>query len=163
MNTTVKRSENSVWYYGSMEPAAVGELCYELHQAKCVQDVVYLHLCSGGGDVYSGLAAGSVVRRLGMVTVIVEGACESSAIHVLLSAERRWMTRESYILVHPAQHDIGTTAQDIQDEARFVQQIHDQLATLVMSRTKANAELCRQQKRLRADEALDLGFIDEIV
>ncbi len=126
---------------------------------------------SPGGSVIDGMALFDCiqqVRRAGHhVTTSTIGYAASMAGILLQAGDKRVMGREAYILVHEVSFGAGGKIGEVEDEVKFVKKIQDRVLSIFASRTKlSKRQLDSRWKRkdwwLDSDEALQLGFVDEV-
>ena len=70
------------------------------------QGYIYLHIQSGGGDVYSSLKVVDLItnmnnsKRYMNVNTVIEGEAASAATIISIAGKIRYMTKNSYMLIH---------------------------------------------------------------
>lgn len=134
---------------------------------------VEITFTSPGGDCISGFALWDYLmeyRRKGHhLTTHTLGMAASMAGVLLQAGDVRCMGAESFLLIHELASDwavgkLGT----IEDELDFLHKLQDRLWAVLAARSTLDADevKARAQRRdwwLNATEALDLGFIDQII
>lgn len=134
-----------------------------------------IHLNSVGGEAWAGIGIideliAQSVRGGGShhITIKVRGVAASAAAMILQSADRRVIGRNSQMMIHKGSSGVWGTADDIADEHAWWQASVDQMVDLFLSRTTqiTRNEFMRKINRrdwwLTAEEAVDIGFADEI-
>ncbi len=134
---------------------------------------------SPGGDVFTGMAIASLLaRRKGNTTTTAIGLAASIASIILLAGDKVQMDERAFLMIHDAWAFSAGDASELRKDARLLEKISNQLAELYTGKIKAsgklingNEEETREKVRrmmkaetwLTAQEALDMGLIDEIV
>lgn len=130
-----------------------------------------LILNSPGGSVIYGLALFDYIiglrKRGHYITVVVLGYACSMGSYLLQAADRRVIGRYSMVMIHElSSAAIGSLAQ-IQDEAKYLKLLQSQLYDILAERStlklqQIKSRCARKDWWLTAEEALALGFVDEI-
>lgn len=134
-----------------------------------------IYLNSVGGDAWAGIGIideliSQSLRGGGSheITIKVRGVAASAAAMILQAADRRVMGVNSQLMIHKGSSNVYGTADDIADEHEWWQASVDQMTNLFLSRTdrvSRTAFLRKINRRdwwLSAEEAVDIGFADEV-
>lgn len=134
-----------------------------------------IYLNSVGGEAWAGIGIideliSQSLRGGGSheVTIKVRGVAASAAAMILQAADRRIVGHNSQLMIHKGSSSIAGTADDIADEHAWWQASVDQMVKLFMSRTDSitRSEFLRKINRkdwwLTAEEAVEIGFADEV-
>jgi len=128
-------------------------------------------LNSPGGSVHDGLGLMNQieqVRKQGHeVTIRVLGYAASMAGFILQSADRRIIGKNSRILIHRISRIFGGSASQLEDQRDQMKRLEEQALPKLAQRSKLSVDdiLKRSEHKdwwLTADEALELGFVDEV-
>ena len=135
---------------------------------------VTLNISSPGGEVTEGLAMVDMLEAYeGEVTTLGYGLVASIASVVLLAGDKVRMTPNSFLMIHnPWTLAMGDSA-ELTATADVLAKMEEKLQNIYVSKLeksgKVSGNLALKVKRmmdaetwLTADEALDMGFIDEI-
>jgi ATP-dependent Clp endopeptidase proteolytic subunit ClpP len=126
---------------------------------------------SGGGSVFAGLDIGDLMQQMSdaghRITVVVAGMAASMAGVILQFADHRVIGRNSYLHLHEVSTGAIGKASDLEDTAELAKRLTKQAAAVYARRATLTAdEIYKRMRRrelwLDADEALELGFVDEI-
>lgn len=126
---------------------------------------------SPGGDVVNGLALFDYIqelRRAGhRVTTKALGMAASMAGILLQAGDVRVMSAESWLLIHEASFGVSGSFGDVEDRVKWIERIQDRILDIFAARSKlSKSQIRRRWHRkdwwLSSDEALKLGFIDEV-
>lgn len=165
-------SATDVWIYDVIgddwyDPSLTAkELCQTIAAIDTAE--IVLHLSSPGGSVSDGLAIyNSLLGHPAKVTSRVEGWTASIATIVALAGETVAMYDNSLFMIHnPLMVCVGN-ASELREQADWLDRVGGILSTIYMGRcTKTEDELraaLDAETYLGADEALDWGFVTEVV
>ena len=129
--------------------------------------VINLEINSPGGSVFDGLAIYNMLRASGKtVNVKVMGVAASIASVIAMAGTKISMPANSMIMVHAPSGGVFGTATEMRDMAEVLDKVQASLIGVYMKRTgKTEDEISAMLAKdtwLSADEALALGFADEI-
>jgi ATP-dependent Clp protease protease subunit len=148
-------------------------LKYELDAAQG-GDVRVL-ISSDGGDVTEGVALGSMLEMYpGKVETLGVGLVASIATVPLMSGDVVKMTKNSFLMIHSPWGGAIGTANEMRNTADTLEKMDDMLIDFyvdsIRKRKKAGVdtpmrvkEMMAAETWLTAQQAHDLGFIDEII
>lgn len=148
-------------------------LKYELEAAN--GQPVRVVISSDGGDVTEGVALGSMLEMYpGEVETLGVGLVASIATVPLMSGDVVKMTKNSFLMIHSPWGGAIGTATDMRNTADTLEKMDDMLVEFyvdsIKKRKKAGAdtpmrvkEMMAAETWLTAQQAQDLGFIDEVV
>jgi ATP-dependent Clp endopeptidase proteolytic subunit ClpP len=126
---------------------------------------------SGGGSVFAGLALFDyiqMVRGAGCpVTTTAVGMAASMAGVLLQAGSTRVMSEHSYLMVHEASTATWGKLSELRDEVELIDKLEERMLLILaerstMSAKQIKAKCARRDWWLSAQEALKLGFCDEI-
>jgi ATP-dependent protease ClpP protease subunit len=101
------------------------------------------------------------------VRTIADGVCASAATFILLGGRRRYMTRNSYIMIHQLNMD-GTWGkfEDFKDQLANLQQFMDRFRDIYLRETRIPTEkleeILKRDVYMDADKCLEWKIIDDI-
>lgn len=137
---------------------------------------IIVHLHSRGGDVNEGFAIHDALVSSGKkITVIVEGLCASIATVVFLAGSTRKMTENSEFLIHNPWIDpfslffsgSATDADGLEAIAEDLRIAEDKLVSFYETKTGLDGQtirdLMKEERKITADEALEMKFATEVV
>jgi ATP-dependent protease ClpP protease subunit len=130
--------------------------------------VIDIDLCSGGGDAYTALGFCARIRTSSCATrVVVYGSCQSAAVLILAAGTKRYMTKESWVMVHEDQAVPEGATSLIEVESKQLRAMEDQWSKLLAEYTKTSAKkwakLHKETTYLTPEQCLKLGLIDGVV
>lgn len=136
---------------------------------KDVSDDIELHINSKGGDAFEGMAIMNQLKQYdkGTKTAIIDGFCASAATLPLFAMDHVKAHQTSVFVFHKAATMAFGHANDIRKTADELDTIDGMVTDLYMTKfTGSRAELdalLDEDKIITAQQALEYGFIDEIV
>ncbi|MEI6449792.1 MAG: head maturation protease, ClpP-related [Actinomycetes bacterium] len=142
------------------------ELCQRIAAIDTAE--IVLHLASPGGSVSDGLAIyNALMSHPAAVTSRVEGWTASMATIVALAGETVTMFDNCLFMIHnPLMLCVGN-ARELREQADWLDRVGGIMQAIYMARcTKTEDELqsaLDAETYLSADEALDWGFVTEVV
>lgn len=124
---------------------------------------------SQGGSVFAAIAIYNIIgRHKGPVTIHVVGLAASAAtIITSVPNAKVIMPAGSMMLVHPVRADVGSsTTEELKDAAQNLEKIRASVLGIYSLKTGLSNEILldmmKKESYLTAQEAVDLGFADEI-
>lgn len=130
---------------------------------------LFLHIYSPGGDVHAGLSLYDFIIEYNKslpVYTIVEGMAASAATIISIAGSKRYITPNSYMLIHQLSTYFGGNFEQIKDEFGNCEKIMKQLKDIYANRTKLNRkqlnDILKRDVNWSADECIKYGLVDEI-
>lgn len=129
---------------------------------------ITVHINSTGGDVFQGQAIYTALKNYtGKVTVKIEGLAASMATIISLAADKVEMTANSLFMIHsPMSNVFGNKAQ-MRKQINALEKVETTMLSVYKAKTNISEDEIEQMMAretwLSAQEALELGFIDEVL
>ncbi len=147
--------------------SAFSDAINELENKSKTKDI-NLHLASGGGEAAVSLA---IVGRMRVspcsINVFAFGDVSSAATLILASGHMRYMTAESWVMVHEDSGKLTGNVVDWERDVKHKRDMEHQWNAIMASHTLYSAdkweELNKATTYLTASECLECGLIDEII
>ena len=129
---------------------------------------IKLFINSGGGTIVSGIASmDTILRSKVPVWTYVDGFSASAATFMTVVGNRRFMSRNSYMLVHQLSTQFWGTYSNFEDEKqnldlmmRNIKNIYKEYTKIPMKKLD---EILKHDLMWDADTCLKYGMIDEII
>ena len=129
---------------------------------------------SRGGDVIPALKFYDAIKiSKAPVICLVDGECSSSGVAILQAAQKRLMTKHSFIYLHPISiyFEKEEFAVNEKTKERFIDRLEGTKARqkfiydIIIKRTGLNLEKikAKEGKLIFADEAKEMNLIDEVI
>ena len=148
----------------------VGKALLWLNTQDSTKEIT-LYIDSVGGNVEAGLDIVDMIKHISApVMGIVYRSANSMAAVILQSCSKRKAMRQSDILIHDTTVPAVTLAEIEENPDKVLKRAKEsqqRIYQILSERSGKNIEeikkLCKEDKRLSAYEALELGFIDEVI
>lgn len=126
-----------------------------------------VHINSGGGDVFQGLAIGEAIRsHKGRVTTIVDGIAASIASVIAQAGQQRVMAPGAMLMIHDAFGTCLGNAAEMSKMADTLDKVSGNIAAVYASRAGRSADYWRGQMQSEtwytAEEAVEAGLADRV-
>lgn len=135
-------------------------------QLAKVKGALEVHINSGGGDVFDGIAIGNAIRaHKGPVTTVVDGLAASIASVIAQAGQDRVVQPGSMLMIHDAFGMTVGNAAEMRQMAETLDKVSDNIAELYASRSGTGSaaswrDEMRGEKWYTADEAVAAGLAD---
>src|ERR1700689_1338302 len=129
---------------------------------------VELELSSEGGNAELALAFSGRMRN-STVAIYVKtyGLVASAAVLILASGDKRYMSKESWVMVHEEGLELEGDVSGIEKQVKHYRRLEDQWSYLLANMTSASIEkwneLHKAETYLNAKQCLELGLVDKII
>jgi len=171
--------ENKIYYYAGVNRDSASELNKKISEleTKAITlsnnlDVdtppVKLFINSGGGSIVSGVSSMDTILRCKVpVWTYVDGFCASAATFMSVVGDHRFMSRNSYMLVHQLSTSFWGTYANFEDEKQNVDLMMKNIKNVYKEYTKIPMkkidEILKHDLMWDAKTCLEYGMIDEII
>lgn len=164
----------TVYLFGEIETQNCKETIQNLHFLAKTDGDITVYINSPGGNFFDGLAMYSAIKKLKQHIVgYAVGDCSSAASILLQACDKRIVSPECSILVHPGSTGFEGVVHDFISRGKAEEYWMDLMHTLYFDRAKkAQSDevmpLSHFKKKfgkdvyLTPDEALKFGIIDEV-
>jgi ATP-dependent protease ClpP protease subunit len=127
---------------------------------------VEVHINSGGGDVFDGIAIyNAIAQRAGNVTTIVDGIAASIASVIAQGGKTRIIAPGAMMMIHDALSMCIGFAADMREVADLLDQVSDNIASVYASRSGTPAgwrDAMQAETWYNADQAVNAGLADKL-
>ena len=171
---------NQIFFYDDVTKSSIYSLNRQLDiAAKSVQLLtinynlkevvpIELYIGSDGGEVFSAFSAVDRIKASVIpVHSYVEGMAASAATLLSVCAHKRFIRKNSFMLIHEVRSGVWGPFEDIKEEVKNLELIMKYIRTLYLAHTKFTDsdldEILKQDMYLDANECLKFGLVDEIV
>lgn len=129
---------------------------------------IRLKINSGGGSVISALSIYDEISALQIDTeAIILGMCASAATYPALACNKILMQRNASFMIHRARGSVSGTCEEMSADLDFFEEVENRFITIYAAKTgKTTDEIIGMMDAttyMNAEQALENGFIDEIV
>lgn len=135
-------------------------------EAAAGQDVE-VHISSVGGSAFDALAIYDMLKQYeGNVMTCIDALAASAASIVAMAGDVVSMSKYALLMIHKPAVISGGNADELQSDVEMLNIVQGRLVAIYMDKTKLDEEtinsLVNATTWLSAEQALDLGFIDQI-
>ncbi|MEL7338856.1 MAG: ATP-dependent Clp protease proteolytic subunit [Bacteroidota bacterium] len=129
---------------------------------------IQLNIHSFGGSIFAGFAGVTAIRNCPVpIHTHIEGAVASAGTFLSLAGDHRSIGKDSYILIHQISSGFWGTYEQWKDERLNMDKFMEHITNFYIENTEISEELLddllKRDLWLNAEEALALGFVDEIL
>jgi ATP-dependent Clp endopeptidase proteolytic subunit ClpP len=142
----------------------IAQLTYNLPVAPPVE----IHICSDGGDVFASMAAVERINNSDVpIYTYIEGVAASAATLLSVCGHKRFITKNSCMLIHQVSSGLWGNYMAFKDELQNLELIMTLIRSVYLNKSKFKLkELDKTLERdvfLNSAECLKKGLIDEIL
>lgn len=126
---------------------------------------IYLFLNTGGGDIHAAFTVVDTIKSLSVpVHTIVSGFVASAGTLISLAGAARYMTKNSYMLIHQLASSCWGKMSNIEDEFKNLKTLMDHITRYYLDNTrikkKALDRILKQDLIWSLDECVERGLVD---
>tara|TARA_B100000029_G_scaffold328282_1_gene320603 strand:+ start:7089 stop:7688 length:600 start_codon:yes stop_codon:yes gene_type:complete len=171
--------DNKIYFYAGVNRESAAEVNKKIDelQGKNLNiahtlDIDYppinIFINSGGGGVTSGLSIMDTILRCKVpVHTYVDGFCASAATFISVVGTKRYMSKNSYMLIHQLSSQLWGKYSEIEDEKKNLDLMMTTIKNIYRDYTKVPTkkldEILKHDLMWDANTCLKYGMIDEIV
>lgn len=165
------KQETTIYCYGTIGERGGGFSVRSFIDAvKAVPDgwTLVLRIHSEGGNFTDSLACRAALKEhRGPTVSIIDGIACSAASVLFVSAARRVMRQNSWLMIHQASLQTGGTGADLRRDAELLDMADDELADIYLAEgwnagREELVEAIARESWFRAESAVAVGLADEI-
>lgn len=169
------KNEAEIYIYGEIvnskycdDDVTAGDFRDELKSLGDV-DVINLHINSGGGSVFAGHAIYNMLKQHSAeIIVTVDALAASIASVIVMAGDTIKMHKNSMLMIHNSWIITMGNAKELRETADLMDKMDQSSNTAYLDKNKKVTEeqlnkMLQEDYWMTADEALELGFIDEVI
>jgi ATP-dependent Clp protease protease subunit len=176
---SVEHSSNNLYFYSPVLSNSViklnkgiSSLSNNLVEIATNLDVpvppIKLHINSGGGSLFDGLAAVDTIRKSkAPIHTIIEGGAASAATLMSVVGAKRYIHKHSFMLIHQLSGGMWGKFAEMQDEIQNSQLLMETIQNIYLKHTKMSKktlkDLLKRDIWLDAKTCKDYGLVDEVI
>jgi len=134
-----------------------------------IKPEIRIFIRSDGGDMHAGLSGMDCIRSMkrSKVRTIADGLCASAATFILMGGRTRYMTRNSYVLIHQLNLD-GTWGkyEDFKDQMENLENFMKKCKEIYLAETSIPPEkldeILKHDLYFDSDTCIAYKFVDAI-
>ena len=171
--------ENKIYYYAGVNRDSVVELNKKIgelesksltlgHNLDINPPELKIFINSGGGSITAGISSMDTILRCKVpVHTYVDGFCASAATFLSVVGKKRYMSRNSYMLIHQLSSNFWGKYSEFEDEKQNLDLMMETIKNVYKEYTKVPMkkinEILKHDLLWDARTCLKYGLIDEIV
>lgn len=123
---------------------------------------------SGGGSVISAMGLYDEISNLGVETeCVIFGICASAATYIALACDKTKIYARGTFMIHRCKGGVKGTLEEMETDLDYFEEMENKVVALYAAKTgKSSEEIMEMMNAttyMNAEQALDYGFVDEIV
>ena len=171
--------ENKIYYYAGVNRESAAELNKKIGELESksltlgynldiYSPTLKLLINSGGGSITAGISSMDTILRCKVpVHTYVDGFCASAATFISVVGKKRYMSRNSYMLIHQLSSNFWGKYSEFEDEKQNLDLMMETIKNVYKEYTKVPMkkinEILKHDLLWDARTCLKYGLIDEIV
>ena len=171
--------ENKIYFYANINRESVVELNKKVGEIESKSltlannldispPVIKILINSGGGSITAGISSKDTILRCKVpVHTYVDGFCASAATFISVVGNKRYMSRNSYMLIHQLSSSLWGKYSEIEDEKKNLDLMMETIKSVYKEYTKVPMkkldEILRHDLLWDANTCLKYRLIDEII
>tara|TARA_B100000035_G_scaffold315371_1_gene335574 strand:- start:1419 stop:2147 length:729 start_codon:yes stop_codon:yes gene_type:complete len=178
-SSKISVERNNIYFYGEVNSQSCEELRKKLSEmdfnAKLFEieyneqaPPINLHIQSTGGSLLDSLYISDFINNLKTpINTYVDGYVASAASLISVMGDKRYMTKNSMILIHQLASGSEGKYQELDDNMKNLQQMMNKVKTIYLTKTKLEylqlEDILKHDLWLDANTCKKYGLIDEII
>ncbi len=171
--------ENKIYFYSGVSRNSVVELNKKIGEIESKSlnlantlDIEYptikVFINSGGGSITAGISSMDTILRCKVpVYTYVDGFCASAATFLSVVGNKRFISRNSYMLIHQLSSNLWGKYYEKEDEKKNLELMMDTIKNVYKEYTKVPMkkidEILKHDLLWDAKTCLKYGLVDEII
>ena len=171
--------ENKIYFYANVNRESVVELNKKVGEIESKSltlannldispPVIKILINSGGGSITAGISSMDTILRCKVpVETYVDGFCASAATFISVVGKKRFMSRNSYMLIHQLSSSLWGKYSEIEDEKKNLDLMMETIKNVYKEYTKVPMkkldEILKHDLLWDANTCLKYRLIDEVI
>jgi ATP-dependent Clp endopeptidase proteolytic subunit ClpP len=171
--------ENKIYYYSGVNRESAAELNKKIGELESKNLTLSnnlgidkppfrIFINSGGGSITAGISSmDTILRTTVPVYTYVDGFCASAATFLSVVGTKRFISRNSYMLIHQLSSQLWGKYSEIEDEKKNLDLMMKTIRNVYMEYTKVPLDeldgILKHDLLWDAKKCLDYGLVDEII
>lgn len=180
-STALQKISNHIYFYADVEHKSCLELNKVLQEksdellALCAKNdlgkpKIYLHINSYGGSIFAGISSMDTILRLREkvdIITIVEGGVASAGTFLSVVGTKRWMTKNSFMLIHQLSSATWGKYKELKDDIENCDRLMDMIKSVYGKYTGVPKEeldkILEHDLWWTSDKCLEMKLIDKVI
>ena len=171
--------ENKIYYYANVNRESAAELNKKIGELESKSltlgnnldinpPILKVLINSGGGSITAGISSMDTILRCKVpVHTYVDGFCASAATFLSVVGKKRYMSRNSYMLIHQLSGNFWGKYSEFEDEKQNLDLMMETIKSVYKEYTKVSMkkidEILKHDLMWNAKVCLKYGLIDEVI
>ena len=171
--------ENKIYYYAGVNRESASELNKKIGELESKSltlgnnldinpPILKVLINSGGGSITAGISSMDTILRCKVpVHTYVDGFCASAATFLSVVGKKRYMSRNSYMLIHQLSSNFWGKYSEFEDEKQNLDLMMETIKRVYKEHTKVPEKkldgILKHDLMWDAETCKSLGLIDEII
>ena len=171
--------ENKIYYYAGVNRESAAELNKKIGELESKSltlannldidpPILKILINSGGGSITAGISSMDTILRCKVpVHTYVDGFCASAATFLSVVGSYRFMSRNSYMLIHQLSSSLWGKYSEIEDEKKNLDLMMEPIKSVYKEYTKVPMrkldEILKHDLLWDAKMCLKYGLVDEVI
>ena len=171
--------ENKIYFYSGVNRSSVVELNKKIgeiesrsltlaHSLDVDPPPIKIYINSGGGTIVSGISSMDTILRTKVpIHTYVDGFCASAATFFSVVGEKRYISRNSYMLIHQLTANFWGKYSEFEDEKQNLDLMMKTIKRVYKEYTKVPMgkldEILKHDLLWDAEKCLEYGLVDKII
>lgn len=177
-DSKIERDNNHIYFHSEVDRESIFDLIMLIKEAEeesmltsfklNIDEVpIYLHISSYGGSIFAAFSAIDVIKACRVpVYTIIEGSSASAGTLISVVGKKRYITQNSYMLIHQLSSGCWGKMSEIEDEFKNLQDLMERIKEIYKEHTnipkKELNELLKHDLWLDSNKCLKYGLVEEI-
>lgn len=179
--TMIEESGNNIYFYGEIDRKSAFQFNKTLQETTTKmlemsktngfgRPIINIHINSGGGLISAGIAMMDTIIRIKEdidIYTFVEGISASAATYISCVGTKRFITGNSYMLIHQLSGGVRGSYQNIKDTHDNYEYLMEVIKNIYSKYTRVKEEeldeILKHDLYWSAEKCLKLGLVDEII
>ena len=129
---------------------------------------IHLHVHSPGGSLFAGLSIYDTIKSCkSAVYTYVDGSAASAATLLVAAGKKRFMSKNSFMLIHQQQLEWAGKLDEFMDEIENQKELTETVVKIYLEETNMSEDqlkdILSHELWLNSEKCLELGLIDSIL
>lgn len=174
-NKKIAAEGNHIYFYDSIESETalvlnkeIRKLTNSLNANKHHEQIIYLHIYSYGGDLFSAFAVVDTIKSNEIpITTIIEGAAASAAALIAVVGNERHITKNSFMLIHQLSTHQAGSHEKFKDELENQEDLMETVKTIYKEhsslKVKELTDILKRELWINSKKCQEYGLVDKII
>ena len=168
---TVEIINNEIYFYADIDRDSLLDLKEKVYEVRKEDHskTISIHLNTSGGKCTDGLEAYDFIKRIyNKVYIYLEGYVASMGTIIACAGDKIIMSKNAIYMLHDINYSVQGTHNEVKDRVEMNNKITENMYNIYSEKTglslkKLKKLISRKDLYLNAQEALNYGFVDEIL